>query len=94
MATIDIATLQADLIQAEGALRAASVPSSPPSDGSMDGSTIFSFGLEMARHLATLTTAIERDGTHQRTPIILATTKSQFQNILITFEITPNGGVR
>ena len=63
MATIDIATLEADLIQAEGALRAASVPSSPPSDVSTNGLTIFNFGMEMAKHLASLTAAVEKDRT-------------------------------
>ena len=63
MATIDVANLQAELIQVEGALRAASVPSSPPSDGSTDGLTIFNFGSEMAKHVGLLTAAVERDRT-------------------------------
>ena len=53
---MSVATLKADLIQAEGALRAtASVPLSPTSDGSSDSLTIFHFGSEIAKHLATLT---------------------------------------
>ena len=59
--TIDVATLHAELIQAEGALRAASVPSSPPSDVSTDGSTIFHFRSEIAKHCRTLTAAAEKD---------------------------------
>ena len=34
---------------------------SPTSDGSTDSSTIFYFGLEIAKHLATLTVATEKD---------------------------------
>ena len=45
MAITAVATPKADLIQAEGALRAtASVPTSPTSDGSTDSLTIFHFG--------------------------------------------------
>ena len=62
-ATVDVATLHSELIQAEGALRAASVPSSPPSDRSTDGSTVFNFGSEWTRHLASLTAALERNRT-------------------------------
>ena len=57
-----VATLKADLIQVEGTLRAtASVPSSPTSEGSTDSLTIFHFGSEIAKHLATLTAAAEMD---------------------------------
>ena len=53
---------KADLIQGEKALRAtASLPSSPTFDGSMDSLTIFHFGSEIAKHLATLTAAAEKD---------------------------------
>ena len=62
--TIDVATLQADLIQAEGALRAtASVPLSPTSFGSTDSLTFFHFGNKIAKHLAMLAAAAERDRT-------------------------------
>ena len=60
---VDVATLHSELIQAEGALRAASVPLSPPSDGSTDGSTIFNFRSEWTRHLASLTAAFKRNRT-------------------------------
>ena len=61
-AITDVATLKVDLIQAKGTLRAtASAPSSPTSDGSTDGSSIFNFGSEIAKHLATLTAAAEKD---------------------------------
>ena len=61
-AITDVATLKAYLIQAKGTLRAtASAPSSPTSDGSTDGSTIFHFWSEIAKHLATLTAATEKD---------------------------------
>ena len=61
-AITDVATLKADLIQAKGTLRGtASVPSSPTSEGSTEGSTIFHFGSEIAKHLATLTAAAEKD---------------------------------
>ena len=61
-ANTDVATLKVGLIQAKGTLRAtASAPLSPTSDGSTDGSGIFSFGSEIAKHLATLTAAAEKD---------------------------------
>ena len=62
MAITAVATLKADLIQAEGALRAtASVPSSPTSEGSTDSLTTFHFGSEIAKQLATLMATAEKD---------------------------------
>ena len=60
---VDVATLHSELIQAEGALRASSIPSTPPSDGSTDGLTVFNFRSEWTRHLASLTAALKRNRT-------------------------------
>ena len=56
------ALLKVNLLQAEAALRAtASATLSPLSEGSIDGSSIFAFQNEIAKHLAELKAASEKD---------------------------------
>ena len=56
------AVLKVNLLQAEAALRAtASATSSPLTEGSVAGSSIFTFQSEIAKHLAEIRAASEKD---------------------------------